>query len=188
MSLFFVLGFSTVFMILGASATAIGQVLLSYRYELNFVGGAIVILFGLFMLGMAQIASMQRELRFHLLIPGGHPASAYVLGLAFGFGWTPCIGPILGAILTASAATGTVSQGVALLAVYSAGLAVPFLLAAVFTERLTRRIKSIGRVGRRLHQLAGIVMIGMGIAMITGQLSTLSYWLLEHVPILTSIG
>jgi len=138
MSLYFVLGFSTVFMVLGASATALGQMLLSYRYELNFVGGGVVILFGLFMIGMARISVMQREVRFHLSTTGGQPLSAYVLGLAFGFGWTPCIGPILGAILTASAAIATVGEGIALLAIYSAGLGVPFLLAAAFTDHLTR--------------------------------------------------
>lgn len=188
MSLFFVLGFSTVFMILGASATALGQVLLRYRYELNFVGGGIVILFGLFMIGMAQIAVMQRDFRFHLSIPGGRPASAYFLGLAFGFGWTPCIGPILGAILTASATSATVSEGVTLLGIYSAGLGVPFLLAAAFTDRLTRRLRSIGRIGRRLHQAAGLVMIVMGVVMMTGRLSALSYWLLDAFPVLGKIG
>lgn len=188
MSLFFVLGFSTVFMILGASATALGQMLLSYRYELNLVGGGIVILFGLFMIGMARMSVMQREARFHLSITGGQPLSAYILGLAFGFGWTPCIGPILGAILTASAATATVGEGIALLAIYSAGLGVPFLLAAAFTDRLTRRLRAIGRIGRRLHQIAGLLMVAMGTAMITGQLSALSYWLLDAFPILGTVG
>ena len=188
MSLYFVLGFSTVFMVLGASATALGQMLLSYRYELNLVGGGIVIVFGLFLIGMARITVMQREVRFHLSITGGQPLSAYVLGLAFGFGWTPCIGPILGAILTASAATATVGEGVGLLAIYSAGLGVPFLLAAAFTDRLTRRLRAIGRIGRRLHQIAGLLMVAMGIAMITGQLSALSYWLLDTFPILGTVG
>ena len=116
------------------------------------------------------------------------PLGAYVLGLAFGFGWTPCIGPILGAILTASATSATVAEGVALLAIYSAGLGVPFLLAAMFTDRLTRKIRSIGRLGRRLHQGAGLVMVAMGIAMMTGQLSALSYWLLDAFPALGRIG
>lgn len=188
MGLYFVVGFSTIFMVLGASATALGQMLLSYRYELNFVGGAIVILFGLFMIGMAKITMMQREFRFHLSVPGGRPLSAYVLGLAFGFGWTPCIGPILGAILTASAASATVPEGVALLAIYSAGLGFPFLFAAAFTDRLTRRLRTIGQIGRRLHQVAGLVMVAMGIAMMTGQLSALSYWLLDAFPALGRIG
>jgi len=188
MGLYFVVGFSTIFMALGASATALGQMLLSYQYELNLVGGAIVILFGLFMIGMTKITVMQREFRFHLTVPGGRPLSAYVLGLAFGFGWTPCIGPILGAILTASAASATVAEGVALLAVYSAGLGIPFLFAAAFTDRLTRRLRTIGRVGRRLHQLAGGVMVAMGITMMTGQLSAFSYWLLDAFPLLGRIG
>lgn len=188
MGLYFVVGFSTIFMVLGASATALGQMLLSYRYELNFVGGAIVILFGLFMIGMAKITMMQREFRFHLSVPGGRPLSAYVLGLAFGFGWTPCIGPILGAILTASAASATVPEGVALLAIYSAGLGFPFLFAAAFTDRLTRRLRTIGQIGRRLHQVAGLVMVAMGTAMMTGQLSALSYWLLDAFPALGRIG
>ncbi|WP_372071419.1 cytochrome c biogenesis protein CcdA [Tistrella mobilis] len=188
LSVCFVLGFSTVFVILGASTTALGQMMLSYRYELNFIGGAIVIVFGLFMLGMTRLAVMERDFRFHFAISGGKQFSAYILGLAFGFGWTPCIGPILGAILTASAASATVTEGVTLLGIYSAGLGVPFLLAAMFTDRLTRRIKSIGRLGRQLHKGAGLVMVAMGIAMMTGQLSALSYWLLDTVPALGRIG
>jgi cytochrome c-type biogenesis protein len=188
LGLCFVLGFSTVFVTLGASATALGQSLLRYRYELNLVGGAIVILFGLFMIGMARLSVMGRDLRFHLDIPGGGPVSAYVLGLAFGFGWTPCIGPILGTILTASAATATLGEGVTLLAVYSAGLGIPFLVIAGFADRLSDRLRRLGRIGRRLHQLAGLVMIAMGIAMMTGRLSVLSYWLLETFPALGRIG
>ena len=103
LSLGFVLGFSTVFIALGASASAVGTMLLTYRYELNIVGGIIVMVFGLFMIGAVQINQLQSDFRFQTSLPGGKLLSAYVLGLAFGFGWTPCIGPILGAILTASA-------------------------------------------------------------------------------------
>ncbi|SFH29309.1 cytochrome c-type biogenesis protein [Palleronia marisminoris] len=188
LSFCFVLGFSTIFMALGASATAIGQALLQWRYELNLVGGAIVILFGLFMIGAARLSAMERDLRFHLDLPGGQPVASYVLGLAFGFGWTPCIGPILGAILTASATSATISEGVALLAVYSAGLGVPFLVVAAFTDKLAGKLRGVGRVGRRLHQAAGAIMILMGIAMMTGRLSALSYWLLDAFPVLAQIG
>ncbi|WP_375263302.1 cytochrome c biogenesis CcdA family protein [Palleronia sp.] len=188
LSFCFVLGFSTIFMALGASATALGQALLQWRYELNLVGGAIIILFGLFMIGAARLSAMQRDLRFHLDLPGGQPVASYVLGLAFGFGWTPCIGPILGAILTASAASATIGEGVALLAVYSAGLGVPFLVVAAFTDKLAGKLRGVGRVGRRLHQSAGAVMILMGIAMMTGRLSALSYWLLDAFPVLAQIG
>lgn len=188
LSLCFVLGFSTVFVVLGASATALGQLLLAYRYELNIASGVIVILFGLFLIGLFRPVWMMRDFRFDAAVPGGRPASAYILGLAFAFGWTPCIGPILGSILTVGAASATVTSGVALLAVYSLGLGLPFLLAALFTDALVARLKAIGRVGRALQMLAGAVMVLMGIAMITGQLSVFSYWLLDRFPILGTIG
>lgn len=184
----FVLGFSTVFVLLGASATALGQLLLSYRYELNIVAGVIVIAFGVFMLGLMRPAWLQRDLRFQATLREGRPLAAYVLGLAFAFGWTPCIGPILGAILTVSAASATVTNGVALLAVYSLGLGVPFLLAALFTERLAARLKAIGRIGRALQFAAAAVMILMGIAMVTGQLERFAFWLLDTFPIFQRIG
>lgn len=188
LSLCFVLGFSTVFILLGASATVLGQLLLSYRYELNLVGGAIIIVFGLFLLGIFRPDRLMREFRFHVILPRAHPISGYFLGLAFAFGWTPCIGPILGAILTVSATSGTVESGIALLAIYSAGLGVPFVLAALFTGGLMKSLKAIGRVGRILQLVAGGTMILMGIAMMTGQLATFSYWLLGAFPILGSVG
>ena len=188
LSLCFVFGFSSVFIVLGASATAFGRLALGYRVELNMIGGAIVILFGLFLTGLVRPPWMMREVRLHTDIPGGRALSAYVLGLAFAFGWTPCIGPILGAILTVGAASATVAEGVALLAIYSLGLGVPFLLAAVFTDSLTRRMKAMRRAGRMLQPAAGAVMIAMGIAMITGQMSTFSFWLLERFPVFTQIG
>lgn len=188
LSMYFILGFSTVFIALGASASTIGQMMIGYSYELNLVGGGIIILFGLFMIGLAQLDILQRDFRFHLAIPGGRPVSAYVLGLAFGFGWTPCIGPILGAVLTVSATTATLREGIVLLVIYAAGLGVPFLLAAIFTDTLRLKIRALGRLGRRLHQGAGFLMIVMGVTMMTGQLSRFSYWLLDAFPILGKIG
>lgn len=184
----FVLGFSTVFIALGASATALGQWLLSYRYEANLAAGAVVILFGLLMLGLKRPMFLMRDLRFHANLPGGRPLAAYVLGLAFAFGWTPCIGPVLGAILTTSAVAATVTQGIVLLAAYSLGLAIPFLGAAVFTDRLVGRLKTLGRIGRRLEIAAGAVVVAMGVAIVTGGLTTFSYWLLETFPVLAKIG
>ncbi len=184
----FVLGFSTVFVVFGASATALGQLLITYRYELNIVGGAIVILFGLFLIGVLRPSWMFRDARFRASLPGGHPASAYVLGLAFAFGWTPCIGPILGAILTVGAASSTVADGVALLTIYSFGLGLPFILATVFTDVLTARLKAIGRIGRLLQMIAGAALVLMGTAMISGQLSAFAYWLLDRFPVFAAIG
>ena len=188
LSLCFVLGFSTVFVLLGASATSIGQLLLSYRYEANLVGGAIVILLGLFMMGLAEIPWLQREFRMHVDLGGGRPLAAYVIGIAFAFGWTPCIGPVLGAILTTSAVAATVFQGVVLLSFYSLGLGLPFLAAAVFTDSLMLRIGVFRRLGRSLQLAAGAVVTAMGVAMVTGELTSFSYWLLDTFPILARLG
>ncbi len=188
LSAFFVLGFSTVFVSLGASATAISRVLMEYRYEANIVGGAIVILFGLLLIGLVNVSFLQQDLRFHLNLRGGRTLAAYVLGLAFAFGWTPCIGPVLGAILTVSAVSTTATSGIALLSVYSLGLGVPFLLAAAFTGEFTKRLKTMRRAGRWLQIAAGVILILMGIAMITGQLAVFAYWLLKTFPALGTIG
>jgi cytochrome c-type biogenesis protein len=188
LSLCFVLGFSTVFVILGASATALGQLLLSHRYAANLVGGTMVILFGIAMTGVARWSWLQRELRLHISLPSGRPLAAYALGLAFAFGWTPCIGPVLGTILTTSAVGATVSRGILLLAAYSIGLGLPFLIAALVTDGVLAGLRRLRAVGRGLQLGTGVVVVGMGIAMITGQLSTFSYWLLEAVPAFARIG
>lgn len=188
LSLCFIVGFSTVFVLLGAGAGVIGQMLLAWRAELNLIGGGIIILFGLVMLGAFPIGILLHDTRFNLDVPGGRPIGAYVLGLAFAFGWTPCIGPILGAILTVSASAAQLSDGAWLLTIYSAGLGVPFLLTALFTDAIATRLKNIGRAGRILYKLAGGVMVAMGIAIMTGQMAVFAYWLLETFPILGSIG
>jgi cytochrome c-type biogenesis protein len=188
LSLCFVLGFSTVFVILGASATSIGQLLLAYRYEANLVGGAIVVLLGLFMMGLANLPWLQRDFRLHVTLVGGRPIAAYVIGLAFAFGWTPCIGTVLGAILMWSAVSATVSQGIVLLTLYSLGLGLPFLAAAVFTDSLMMRLRALRQIGRSLQFGAGAVVAGMGAAMLTGELTSFSYWLLETFPILARLG
>jgi cytochrome c-type biogenesis protein len=184
----FVAGFSAVFVALGAGATAFGQLLLGYRYEATLLGGAVVIVLGLFATGLVRCPWLERDLRFLRPVRGGGPTSAVLLGLAFGFGWTPCIGPVLGSILTLSAFSPTATAGVALLAAYSVGLGVPFLATAVFADGLARRLKRLRRFGRLLQVGAGGVMIAMGVAMVTGTLSTISFWLLENVPIFARIG
>lgn len=188
LSLCFVAGFATIFIALGASATALSRLLLSWRYEANIVGGAIVIVFGVFTTGLVGLPWLSQDLRYHGALKGGGPAGAYVLGLAFGFGWTPCIGPILGAILTVSATSDAAGSGILLLSIYSAGLGVPFLLTATFADSLTARLKHMRRLGRVLQILAGIVMILMGLAMITGQMSAFAFWLLERFPVFARIG
>jgi len=188
LSLCFVLGFSTVFISFGAGASAIGQLLSTYRYEINIIGGMVIVLFGLFMMGLLRMSWLQGEFRFHGKVPGGRPMAAGLLGIAFAFGWTPCIGPILGAILTVSAAMGLVSYGSALLAIYSLGLAVPFILAALFTNWFLGHRRGLQGKGRLLHKLAGALLVVMGIAMITGYLSRFAFWLLKVFPILGQVG
>ena len=133
LSAFFVLGFTTVFVALGASASAVGGFLLQHKTIFEYVAGAVIIVFGVYLTGLIRIPFFEREARFAGRLAGGKPASAFLLGAAFAFGWTPCIGPVLGGILTLTATSADVGLGVGLLAVYSLGLGVPFLIAAAFT-------------------------------------------------------
>ncbi|TAK81910.1 MAG: cytochrome c biogenesis protein CcdA [Betaproteobacteria bacterium] len=189
LSVCFVLGFSAVFVALGASATALSRVLLQYRYEAGIIGGAVVTLFGLAMLiGIERIPFLRRDAHFHLHAASAGPAPAFVLGAAFAFGWTPCIGPILGVILTAAAVSESAAAGIRLLAAYSAGLGIPFLLTAAFLHEAAGRLRSMRKAGRPLMVAAGLVMVAIGVAMMTGRLTAFSYWLLERFPALGRIG
>ena len=189
-SLAFVLGFSTVFIALGASASAVGQLLLTYKNEATVIGGALIVVFGLFMTGLLNLRWLNLDLRWVHRVEhgGGGWLTAYLLGLAFAFGWTPCIGPILGSILTVSASSTTGLSGVALLAVYSLGLGIPFLLTALFLERFLVHMKTLRRWSAPIHIGSGVILIVMGVIMMTGQLTALSYWLLEMFPALGRIG
>ena len=140
------------------------------------------------MMGLVKLSWLQREYRLHLSVSGGRPVAAYIIGVAFAFGWTPCIGPVLGAILTTSAVAATVPQGIILLSFYSLGLGLPFLAAAVFTDSLMLRLRSLRRLGRNLQLGAGAIVAAMGIAILTGELTRFSYWLLDAFPILARIG
>lgn len=188
MSAPFVVGFSMVFIAFGASASVLGQLLQRYRYEANIVAGAVVIVFGLFMLGMWRwLPWLQRDLRPAPRLAGGNPIAAFVFGVAFAFGWTPCIGPILGSILAVSA-VGTSSEGVALLSAYSLGLGVPFLLTALFIDRAARLLGGLRGFGAALQIGGGLVLVAIGIAMLTGWLTAFANWLLRTYPALGAIG
>ena len=182
------LGFTTVFIALGASASAIGRLFAVYRYEANIVGGGIIIQFGLYMTGLFKSTLLSRDIRFQVDMKGGRYLSAFVMGLAFAFGWTPCIGPILGATLAMTAVSTSVDSGMLFLAVYSLGLGVPFMLTALFTSRMVTHIGLFCRIGRPLHIGSGLLLIIMGIAMITGYLSMFGIWLLNTFPFLLNIG
>lgn len=188
MSGLFVAGFSAVFIAFGASASALGQLLLRYRFEANFIAGAIVVLFGLVMLGLWRwVPWLARDLRMHPRLTGGSPVAAFVLGVAFGFGWTPCIGPVLGAILTISAAS-TSAGGVSLLSAYALGLGVPFLIAAFFVDRAARVTSRLRRFGAALQTVGGLVMVAIGVAMMTGRMTVFAFWLLKTFPVFQRIG
>lgn len=181
-SLFFVLGFSLVFVALGASASALGSLLLDYRYTLITAAGALIVLFGLMMLGLFRLPFFYRDIRFRFTGDAATPLGATLLGAAFGIGWTPCIGPVLGAILTLAGATGTLSQGVALLMAYALGLAVPFLLAALALGSFGRFYAGFRRFLPWVERVAGGLLVAVGVMMLTGYYTWLNAYLIRFVP------
>ncbi len=181
-ALLFVAGFSLVFVLLGASATALGSALRYYQVWIARVGGVLVILFGLLCLGAVRIGFLEQERRVQLQDkPVGYLGSALV-GIAFGAGWTPCIGPVLGAILSLAATTESVSRGMLLLGVYSAGLAVPFLLAAVAVESFLEWFQRFRRFLPWVMRVSGVLLIFVGLLMATGQFTRLAGWLQGLTP------
>jgi cytochrome c-type biogenesis protein len=183
----FVLGFSTVFVLLGASASLIGGFIRAWSAELAIVAGIVIIVMGLHFLGLTRIGLLMREGRLSIPRPVGL-WGAYVMGLAFAFGWTPCIGPILAAILSIAAAEATVAKGAGLLAVYSAGLGIPFLIAAFMVEQFSSVFARMKRHLATVERAMGVLMIVTGIAFLTGAVSNVSIWLLETFPALQSFG
>ncbi len=183
----FVLGFSTVFVTLGATASVFGQVLRQHIAFLTLLAGLAIILMGLHFLGLFRVAFMYREKRVQVEKPLGL-WGAYVLGLAFAFGWTPCIGPILAAILAVAASENTVGRGAGLLAVYSLGLGIPFLLAAVALEPFIGFLKRFRAHFALVERIVGILLVATGIAFLTGTMQNLSYWLLQTFPGLANLG
>jgi cytochrome c-type biogenesis protein len=186
-ALLFVLGFSTVFVALGASASAIGAVLRAYSGEFAILAGVVIIIMGLHFLGLTPIALLMREKRLEVPKPAGL-SGAYLMGLAFAFGWTPCIGPILAAILAVAASEETVAKGAGMLAVYSLGLGIPFIIAALavepFAAFLARFRAHLGLVEKAM----GGLLVLTGVAFLTGSITHASFWLLDTFPMLGKIG
>ena len=181
-ALLFVTGFSLIFVLLGASATALGGALKYYQVWIARAGGVLVILFGLLCLGVVKVGFLEQERRLQLQHkPVGYLGSVLV-GMAFGAGWTPCIGPVLGAILSLAATSGSVPRGMLLLGVYSAGLAVPFLLAAVAVESFLDWFQRFRRFLPWVMRLSGVLLIFVGILMATGQFTRLAGWLQGLTP------
>ena len=183
----FVLGFTTVFVGLGATASSLGQIMQSYRAELGTIAGAIIILFGLHFLGLLRIPLLYKEARFDAGNSSASLLGAYVMGLAFAFGWTPCIGPILATVLTLAAQENSLGAGVSMLFVYSLGLGIPFILAAVairpFLGFMSRFKKHFGT----LEKIMGLLLVLTGLLFLFGAQNWLGQWMLETFPGLASI-
>jgi cytochrome c-type biogenesis protein len=186
-ALLFVLGFSTVFVSLGASASVIGSLIRAYSGPLATVAGLIIIVMGFHFLGLTPIAWLHQQKRMDIAKPVGL-WGAYVMGLAFAFGWTPCIGPILAAILAVAASEQTVAKGASLLAVYSLGLGIPFMLAAFAIEPFAAFLARFKKYLRRVEQVMGALLVLTGVAFLTGSITEVSVWLLETFPGLGKIG
>lgn len=185
---FFVLGLSTVFLILGFAASALGRALLQYQDWFVTIAGAVIMIFGLHFLGIFRISFMDREARLDAGDQGGSALGAYVLGLAFAFGWTPCLGPILGAILSMAASQADIHRGLILLAGYAFGLGLPFLLVAAFFPALKGVMGFLKRHLNRIERISGLLLWTVGLMMMTGQFAAFAFWLLETFPILATLG
>lgn len=184
----FVLGFSTVFVALGATASMIGQFVREWSLVLSYLAGGVIIIMGLHFLGLFRIGLFYREARFQVERKPAGPGGAYVMGLAFAFGWTPCIGPILAAILAVAGTQDTVATGALMLGVYSLGLGLPFLIAAVFAGTALAAMKRMRAHMGTVEKVMGGAMVLTGVLFLTGQIERMSFWLLETFPVLSTIG
>ena len=198
-ALAFVAGFTTVFTLLGATASGLGGLLRVHQDVLSMIAGGVIIVMGLHFLGVFRIGFLYRELRFSgpaggTVAVGAEgprgvgPMSAYAMGLAFAFGWTPCIGPVLAAVLSVAAREETVVEGMSLLAVYSLGLGVPFLLAALMAGPFLRILARFRRYLGTVEKVMGGLLVLTGLAFLTGWMQTASFWLLETFPALGLLG
>lgn len=188
LSSFFILGFSMVFIMLGLGASSIGQLLRGYRNEFNWGTGSVVILLGVFMTGILRLPLLQRTLQFSPNVQGGSPLSATIFGVSFAIGWTPCIGPILGAILMATGSAVSAQAGMVYLTSYSLGLALPFLASTIFLNVMTQHSRTLGRWSAYTRPVAGTIVIVMGIAIATGTMTQLSSFMVGLFPSLATLG
>jgi len=187
-ALAFVAGFSTVFVLLGASASFLGQFVTQHIQFLGYIAGAAIIIMGLHFLGVFRIGLLYREARVHVDRKPAGPLGAYLIGLAFAFGWTPCVGPILATILFVAGSEDTVGQGALLLSAYALGLGIPFLLAAMFAGPFLRFMGRFKRHMGTVEKAMGGVLVLTGLMFLTGQMAVFSFWLLETFPVFQQIG
>jgi len=185
---FFVLGLATVFVALGVTASALGQLLLQNKLVLARISGVVIVVLGLHFLHVFRIPFLDREARLEGPAQAGSFGTSYLIGIAFAFGWTPCIGPILGTILALAAQEQTIASGTLLLAVYALGLGVPFLVAAAFIGPFLRWARGFRRHMGLVEKAMGLLLIAVGLMMAFDQFERISYWLLDTFPALATIG
>ena len=185
---FFVLGLSTVFLLLGMAASALGRAFLQWQDWFVTGAGIVVMVFGAHFLGVFRLGFLDREARMDAGDRGGSALGAFVLGLAFAFGWTPCLGPVLGAILGLAASEADLTRGTVLLAAYAVGLGIPFLLVAAFFPALQGPMAFMKRHMDRIERISGLLLWTVGLMMLTGQFTDFSFWLLETFPALAQLG
>ena len=187
-ALAFVLGFTTVFVLLGAGASVLGQYINRYAMELSYVAGAAIIIMGLHFLGVFRIPLLYREARVNVQRKPAGVVGAYIIGLAFAFGWTPCIGPVLATILAIAGSEDSVQRGMVLLAVYSLGLGIPFLLAAAFAGQFMGVMQRFRKHMGTVEKVMGALLVLTGFLFISGQVQNAAFWLQEMLPALNSLG
>jgi cytochrome c-type biogenesis protein len=184
----FVLGFATVFVALGASAAAISQALIAYSDWLAKLAGIVIVMLGLHFTGVLRLPLLNRDARLHLQRRPAGLIGAYIVGLAFAFGWSPCVGPVLATILTIAASRESASEGALLLAAYAAGIGIPFLAAAMFVRPFLRLMRGARRWIRVAEIATGVLLIATGAMIFAGSFTDLGFWLQRMIPALSEIG
>ena len=187
-ALAFVLGFSTIFVILGASATAISGVLIQHAILLGQIAGVVIVIFGFHFMGLFRIGFLNFEKRFHLENKPAGLVGSFILGLAFAFGWTPCVGPILASVLMVAASGDSVMYGTSLLGVYAAGLGIPFLAAALAVKPFMNFMKRFRQHMHKVEIVVGSLLVVTGVVIFTGDINEFAIWLLETFPIFSAVG
>jgi cytochrome c-type biogenesis protein len=187
-TLLFSVGFSIVFISLGATATMFGSLMLEYSRIFTFLVGIIIIFFSLNMIGLLQFRLLNQELKYHFHNQITKPYMSLLVGIGFGFGWSPCIGPILGSVLALASLETTLMKGIILLSIYSIGLAIPFILSGLFITKFLVFSKKTRIHIVKIQKISGYILLVTGVLIVTGKLQTLGFYLLDWFPFLAKLG
>jgi len=187
-TLLFTLGFSIVFISLGATATFFGSLIFKYSTFFTYFVGIVIIFFSLNMIGILQLRLLNQELKYHFHNQITKPYMSFIVGVGFGFGWSPCIGPILGSVLALASLETTITKGIILLSIYSIGLAIPFILSGLFITKFLIFSKKTKMHIIKIQKVSGYILLMTGVLIVTGKLQTLGYYLLDWFPILGKLG